>query len=71
MKLDDYLRRNHLTEAAFAAASGISQQLINLYRRGKTIPRPDNMSAIETATGGAVASSDFYPRQTRARKGRK
>jgi len=66
MTLDQYLIAEKLTEAAFAAAVGVSQPHVNRLRGGKNWPRPALMVRIRTTTKGQVTPDDFLPWETAA-----
>ncbi len=59
MKLDEWLKTNNLTAAAFAAMSGLSQATISRTINGKRRPDWSTLDAITAATDGAVTPNDF------------
>jgi transcriptional regulator with XRE-family HTH domain len=59
MKLDEYLARERLTDAAFAALVNRSQSAISRLRRGETLPDWRTLEAIVSVTDGAVTPNDF------------
>lgn len=60
MTLDEWLRDNQITDAAFARQSGVGlKHLIGRYRRGISRPSFRNIEKIMTATNGAVTANDF------------
>lgn len=59
MKLETYLKKNDLTDAAFGALIGISQSQISRIRRGESFPSRDTLAVIAEFTGGAVTANDF------------
>lgn len=60
MTLDEFLRREALTEGAFAALIGTTQATVNRYRRGLRVPPRPVMRRISDATGGCVQANDFH-----------
>lgn len=65
-KLDDYLRSNDLTNAAFAQKLGVSEATVSRVRNGKQTPSWDLIIGISTATDGAITPNDFLPHQASA-----
>jgi transcriptional regulator with XRE-family HTH domain len=60
MKLNDWLKAEKMTAAAFARTSGIGyRQLVHKYRHGERFPTPENLRRIREATKGAVTADDF------------
>ena len=59
MKLAEYLQAHEMSQTAFAHASGVPQQDISKYLRGR-MPRPERIKQIHAATGGKVAPADWY-----------
>lgn len=59
MKLQDYLSKHELTDAAFALKVGLSQSQISRLRRGRSLPSWEAISAIATATKGKVTADDW------------
>ena len=60
MTLDEFLRREALTEGAFAALIGTTQATVNRYRRGVRVPPRPVMRRIAEATAGCVQPNDFH-----------
>lgn len=60
MKLDQYLRDNSITEAAFAREVGISQAHVHRLRTGGW-PSMGIAVRIREVTGGQVTADDFVP----------
>lgn len=59
--LDDWLRRNEISDAAFARTLGLrSRASVTRYRSGIRMPEPPIMARIIAATAGAVQPNDFY-----------
>lgn len=48
-----------MSQTAFAETSGVPQQDISKYLRGR-MPRPERIKQIHEATKGAVAPADWY-----------
>lgn len=61
MTLDQWLRREGLTEAAFAARIGVSHASVNRWRHGISKPDWRHLPVIERETDGAVSVRDFMP----------
>jgi len=61
MKLDDYLTKHKLTDAAFAERIGRSQPSVNRLRREETKPDWETVRRITEATKGRVTANDFTP----------
>lgn len=59
MKLDEWLKSNNLTAAAFADISGLSQATISRAINGKRRPDWSTLDTIMAATNGAVTPNDF------------
>lgn len=66
MTLEQYLRENGLTDAAFGELVNVSQSQISRIRRGVSWPSKDVVSAIEEATRGAVTANDILRVQQEA-----
>lgn len=62
MTLHDYLTKRRLCEREFAEMIGTSQQQVNRWRRGRIMPSPEWVLAIEKATRGWVKPGDWYER---------
>lgn len=61
MKLSDFLTRNGISPAAFAARIGVCEaKSVYRYLRGERIPAPEIMARIWTESGGAVGPADFH-----------
>lgn len=60
MTLDEWLKKEQMTDAAFARRSGIGLRvLIGRYRRGVSFPSRSNLERIFVATDGQVTANDF------------
>lgn len=59
MQLDDWLKAENLTEAAFAVRIEVSQAAVNRYRKGQRYPDRRVMRRIMRETLGSVSSEDF------------
>lgn len=60
MKLDEFLKRQGVTQKSFAEQIGERQSRVNKYCLGTRIPRPETMRKIYVATRGMVTPNDFY-----------
>ena len=60
MRLADYLKRNRLSCAEFAARLGIHRTEVWNYKTGRRQPRADKVALIEEVTRGKVRAKDFY-----------
>ena len=60
MTLSDYLRREELKDAAFAARCECDRTTILRIRTGKTKPTPALMERIAIETGGLVQPNDYF-----------
>tara|TARA_R110000823_G_scaffold277136_1_gene395677 strand:- start:230 stop:427 length:198 start_codon:yes stop_codon:yes gene_type:complete len=60
MKLHTYIEQQGITLAVAASALGVTRQAVNLWVKGKRIPRPEQMARIQMWTGGEVKPQDFY-----------
>lgn len=60
MTLEEYLRTNDLTHAAFAKTISVSGESVRRYAKCGRVPRPDVMAKIKLATDGQVAPDSFY-----------
>lgn len=67
MKLDDYLNKHGITEAAFAALIGVNQSSVNRMRKGLIRPDISTLKRIVEATDGNVTLDDFLREQKPAR----
>jgi hypothetical protein len=61
MKLAEFLSLSKMTQADFARATGLSQQVVGRYVYGHRVPRTEAMARIVAVTRGAVTPNDFYP----------
>jgi transcriptional regulator with XRE-family HTH domain len=59
MTLDEWLKREGLTEAAFAARVGVTHVTVHRWRRGLARPDWKHLDAIARETRGSVAPLDF------------
>ncbi len=59
MRIEEYLRENGLTIAAFAERIGVSEAAMGRYIAGKRTPRRDIMARIMAETGGQVRHEDI------------
>ena len=60
MTLNEYLVRNNLKDAEFAARIGCDRTTVFRLRRGQR-PSPKLLKAIVQETGGLVDQADLYP----------
>ena len=60
-KLQDYLDRYEISELEFARATGLSRQIVFLYRTGQRVPEWGTLLRIMIATGGEVGPIDWVP----------
>jgi len=60
MKLSQYLKKEGLTDGAFARKAKLSIYAIRKYRYGIRIPRPKNMLRIKKITDNCVTEEDWY-----------
>lgn len=68
MLLDDWLHEKRMQNRDFAKLIGVSEMSIGNYRRGKRMPRPPVVKAIEQATEGRVTASDHHAAVIAARE---
>lgn len=61
MTLEQYLKANRITDAAFGATAGLSQAQVSRIKRGVSMPSWDAIGKIMKATGGDVTANDFAP----------
>ena len=61
MQITDWLSKNTISDADFAARIGVSRQALWRYKSGERIPRPKILERIQLATGGKVKPADFFP----------
>jgi transcriptional regulator with XRE-family HTH domain len=59
MTLDQYLRDNDMTNAAFGRLIGVAGETIRRYRNGTRWPDRETMAAIYEATRHEVSANDF------------
>eukprot|EP01037_Dinobryon_pediforme_P020171 gene20171-20725_t len=59
MKINEFLKANNLTSAAFAERIGVSEKAVNNWRQGARVPRWDLLAKIHDVTNGAVTANDF------------
>lgn len=67
MTLDQWLKRNDVTETAFAERISSSQASVNRYRKGR-VPESAVMRRIFLATKGQVTANDFFGFSRRVRR---
>lgn len=60
MTLDEYLSRENLTDAAFAARLGRSRVTVGRWRIGARMPSTEDVAEIQAATGGDVTANDLH-----------
>ena len=60
MELNTYIKGKGLALASAATALGVTRQAIDLWIKGKRIPRPEQMARIQMWTEGEVTATDFY-----------
>ena len=60
MKITDWLTKNDISDADFAARIGVSRQALWRYKSGERIPRPNILQRIQGQTGGEVQPADFF-----------
>jgi DNA-binding transcriptional regulator YdaS (Cro superfamily) len=58
-KLDDYLLKNNISVADFAAMIGVHRISVYDWLAGRCMPRKDNKRAIIKATGGYITAEDL------------
>lgn len=66
MKLENWLRANSMSQAAFAKLIGVSDPTVHRLVHGKRTPDRHVMPRIVEATGGAVTPNDFFGMATTA-----
>ena len=59
MRLTEYLRRQKISQSAFARKIGVAQQTCNFYCLGERVPKPATLVKIERITAGMVRVEDF------------
>ena len=60
MRLEQYLRDNAISGAAFARMIGTSQVSVHRYVNGHRFPSPKTIAKIFEATKGKVTVRDWY-----------
>lgn len=60
MKLAEYLAREGLTHAAFAALARCDPTAVSRMASDQQIPRPELMERVVKVTRGLVTPNDFY-----------
>lgn len=58
--LDAWMEAENLTERDVGRLIDVSQQSVNRYRRGQSIPDHDTMVRLFQVSSGRVGPSDFY-----------
>jgi transcriptional regulator with XRE-family HTH domain len=59
MKLETYLKKKKMTDAAFGALIGLSQSQVSRIRRGLSWPSKETLIAIAAVTNNSVTVSDI------------
>jgi transcriptional regulator with XRE-family HTH domain len=59
MKLSDWFEQTKREKRAFAAAIGVTPQMISAYCAGRIWPTKERMKLIAEKTDGAVTANDF------------
>jgi transcriptional regulator with XRE-family HTH domain len=59
MQLADYRDRNKVTLQALADRCGVTASTVAKWERGASFPRPEQIDAVERATGGEVTAADL------------
>ena len=59
MKLGEYLRREAITQEAFAAMIGVAQNAVSKWVHGHRMPRRAVLERITEITNGSVTPNDF------------
>lgn len=60
MKLKDWLDREEISNATFAAKIERTSEAVRRYASGERVPDKETMPKIFDATGGAVTANDFF-----------
>lgn len=60
MQIADWLTKNDISDADFAARIGVSRQALWRYKAGDRIPRRPILERIQRETGGEVRPADFF-----------
>ena len=60
MTLEEYLKKNNISQAKLARRAGMSRAAINRLLSGSRRPSPQTMGKIFVATDGDVAPNDFF-----------
>lgn len=66
MTLTEFLTREKLSDADFAARVGCTKSAVIKWRRRERMPRGEALTRIIDETGGAVTANDFLPPKTEA-----
>ena len=61
MDISSYIEKEKMTLAVAAHELGVTRQAIDLWVKGKRIPRPAQMMRIAEWSGGKVTPASFYP----------
>lgn len=59
MTLSEYLEKNELSVADFAALVGVERQSVYRWKNGQRFPNRDDLKNIAKATKNAVTANDF------------
>lgn len=57
--LGDYLKDKNITQEAFAARVGTTQETVSKWVNGGRMPRRSHLAKIVAETAGAVTANDF------------
>ncbi|GAB6042718.1 helix-turn-helix domain-containing protein [Endothiovibrio diazotrophicus] len=68
MKLADYLDREGMTHADFAAKLGVSRSAVTQWTNAMTLPTGERMVLIHRLSGGAVGLEDWPLPEERGRR---
>lgn len=60
MTLGEYLSKNAISTATFAASVGCTPEAVRLWAKGERVPRGDTIRRISDLTHGAVRPADWY-----------
>lgn len=63
MQITDWLTKNDISDADFAAQIGVTRQALWRYKSGDRIPRRGILTKIQEVTGGQVLPADFFAPQ--------
>jgi len=58
--LNEWMKNNDITDAAFGLRIGRGRLAVLRYRHGQQMPRPEIAAKIEAITGGEVTPSDHH-----------